>query len=109
VVALASNRVQFDVDGKPLPTEVVVPVGQKARGVYVLHGAGYVADNIKAAQYSLVYADGSRTSVDIKTFGPGTGQKDPDDALARTSNLQDWWSTFPHFENASTRHCHAAQ
>jgi hypothetical protein len=104
VVALASNRVQFDVDGKPLPTEVAVPVGQKARGVYVLHGAGYVADNIKAAQYSLEYADGSRTSVAIKTFGPGTGQKDPDDALARTSNLQDWWSTFPHFENASTRH-----
>jgi hypothetical protein len=81
----------------------------KSAWCYVLHGAGYVADNIKAAQYSLVYADGSRTSVDIRNVGPGTGQKDPDDALARTSNLQDWWSTFPHFRERINAPRHAAQ
>jgi hypothetical protein len=104
VVALASKRVEFDVDGKPLPQQVTIPVGRKARGVYVLHGAGYVSDHTKAARYSLVYEDGTQSPLDITTFGTGTGQKDPDEALARTSNLQDWWSSFPHFENPSTRH-----
>jgi hypothetical protein len=75
VVALASNRVQFDVDGKPLPTEVAVPVGQKARGVYVLHGAGYVADNIKAAQYSLDTPTARALQWPLKRLAPAPARK----------------------------------
>jgi hypothetical protein len=103
VIALASRRVEFDVDGKQLPQEVVVPVGQKARAVYVLHGAGYATAHVVAAQYTLVYEDGTESPLDVVTFGASTGQKDPDDALARTSNIQDWSAEYPQFENASAR------
>jgi hypothetical protein len=103
VIALRSKRVEFDVDGKQLPHEVVVPVGRAARAVYVVHGAGYAAGHVKAAQYSFIYEDGTESPLDIVTFGPGTGQKDPDDALARSSNIQNWSAEYPQFENSSTR------
>lgn len=100
IVALPSKRVEFTVDGSPLPNRTEVSIEGTARGVYVLHGAGYVTSHGTAARYTILYADGSSApAVEIVAFGPSSGQAGPDEARREVSAVQDWWSTFPQFEN----------
>jgi hypothetical protein len=99
VVALASKRVEYDVDGKPLPREVLIPVGQSLRALYLLHSAGYVGAHGPVGDNSLLYADGSEHVVPQVVAGPSTGQADPDAAQAQVATVQDWWSSFPTLRN----------
>jgi len=61
-VALASGLEQ---ETGLLPGEVVIPLGFSAEGLYFLHAAASVGDGL-AANYRIVYADGSSFDVLVK-------------------------------------------
>jgi len=99
-VALRSAKVKA-TRGRPLPVEAELRVGRRARAVYFLHGAGWAAEHSAAARYEFIYADGSKASIDIVPYGRGEAPRN--EALARESNIQDWWPDFPQFENENAR------
>jgi parallel beta-helix repeat protein len=98
--------------GKPLPREVEVLLGSRAKAVYFLHACGWAPKHEKVAGYEFVYADGTRRVVDIIPYGkadlsavPGTAQAGADRAgrLVAESTIQDWWPDFPQFDNENAR------
>ena len=76
--------------GKPLPERVTIPVGRKARAVYVLHGCGYAERPGAFAWYEFHFANGKILKVPVVSRGsdpaPGASGK-----KIRGANIQDWW------------------
>ena len=97
-VALRSARVNRTA-GVPVPAEVTVPVGRKARAVYLLHGSGWVSVHEKVAEYSLLYFDGATACLPVIVYGSASDAGPASVKLSRESNVQDWHGAHPQFEN----------
>ncbi len=100
-IALRSVKV-YQTRGKSLPTEVVIPVGQRAVALYFLHGCGY-GSHKKACEYQMVYEDGNKETIEILPMGAGSEHADVLEQLQQDSNIQDWWPTMPQFDNENAR------
>lgn len=100
-IALRSAKV-YETHGQSLPSEVVIPVGQKAGAVYFLHGCAYVSHK-KSCEYQMVYEDGTRETIEIVPLGAGSEHADVLKQLQQESNIQDWWPTMPQFDNDNAR------
>lgn len=83
-----------------LPDKVVIPIGSKARAVYILHGCGYAKFLHPFAHYDF---HGPRSRIERVPL-VALGQPPPDynpsqhDARTPTPNIQDWWPDFPHMD-----------
>jgi len=89
------------------PEQVVIPVNEKLKVIYVLHGCGWSPKQEEVAKYILVYKDGTTAEKPIITYGTPQQLDIPDvDILRRMRNksvLQDWWPTLPQFENKNAK------
>jgi len=104
VIALHSQKLKF-LKIKLPDTPVRIPVNNKFKALYFLHGAAYAVKHVEAAKYTIVYADGSKVTQPIVVFGAHSQLKIPDgqllQALKEKSNIQDWW---PSFEPIRSKH-----
>ncbi|MBI5726030.1 MAG: CehA/McbA family metallohydrolase [Planctomycetes bacterium] len=97
------SRILRTSGGKPLPGSVRIPVNRLCRGIYILHGAGYVAQPGKIAEYAFVYADRSVATKAVWAYGrPGASRREEIKAR-KNSVVQDWWPAYPQFDNENAR------
>lgn len=99
VVVLRSSRFP-PTSRRSLPDEVVLPVGRKVRGVYLLHGCGYAGERVPFAWYEFRRAGHEPAVVPLVARGVGPAHS-PDTPPA---NIQDWWPEFPQFNADGVRH-----
>lgn len=97
-IAMRSAKMQSS-RGKALAAQTTLPVGSKCKEVYFLHGCGFASAHEPAVRYEIVYEDGTKESIDIIPFGKGSDDTDALKDLEKSSNIQDWWPTFYHFNN----------
>jgi len=102
-LALWSPRLRLS-NGKPLPRVVRIPVRRQCREIYFLHGAGFVAEHKKIAEYVFVYDDGTVEVKAIRGYGmPPTGRS-AQAKVRKDSSVQDWWPhNHPQFDNECAR------
>lgn len=86
-LALRSSVCKTDDEGRPLPRTVDLPIDEKVRAVYVLHGATHATRPGVLGTFELVYEDGS-THV-VENFSPGAAIRG-NKALGSKATVQDW-------------------
>jgi len=101
-VVLPSARVRT-TRGKELPREVTVPVGRRARTIYILHGCARGDRFAPAARYELVYADGTTAGVDVVPLGEAPKDEARLDQRKRLANIQDTRPEFVQFASDRAR------
>lgn len=87
-----------------LPSSVEIKVPHHAARLYFLHGCGWAKDHVKSAEYQMIYEDLSQISVGLVPYGFGPSDKALAPQWRRESNIQDWWPSYPQFENERVRH-----
>ena len=106
IIVLKSTKLKrlYDVD---TPEEVTLPVNDKFKVLYILHGCGWAIKHEEVAKYILAYKDGTSVEKSIRPFGSDQQLDIPDADILRSmrlkSDLQDWWPTLPHFENTNAK------
>jgi len=87
----------------PLPGEVTVKVGCRARAVYILHGCGWSQKPGPFASYEFRLAGGTAHRKLVVSYGTNTSGKDV--IGGRSANIQDWWPwpNRPQFRSAHAR------
>lgn len=83
-----------------LPDSVSLPIGSKAKAIYILHGCGYAKTLQTFAHYDFLSRKKRIDRVPLVSLGhprldytpgqTGTGEAVP--------NIQDWWPDFPHVD-----------
>lgn len=83
-----------------LPDRLRIPIGTKARAIYVLHGCGYTKFRQAFADYDFCGPQSRIERIPIVSLGlppPGYDPRAPvTDGPA--PNIQDWWSDYPHVD-----------
>ena len=102
-IVLRSARVRT-TGGAAMPTEVTVPVGRKARTVYVLHGCAHGNRFAAAAFYDVVYADGTIAALDVVPLGEAPDNAQRLDQRKRLATIQDWRPEALQFTSDRARH-----
>lgn len=87
-------------NSQPLPDRLVIPIGCKAKAVYVLHGCGYAKFMHAFARYEFRHGKTSLGAVPIVSLGQPPHDYEPAARRAETlePNIQDWWPDFPHMD-----------
>ena len=101
-IALRSFRVQKTGD-KELPSKVIIPVGQRVKALYILHGCGW-AKYARVAQYRMIHDDGTKSTIDMIPYASGSEHLDVMERIRKESSIQDWWPSLPQIENDRLRH-----
>jgi hypothetical protein len=81
-----------------LPTRIRVPVGRKARAIYILHGCGYVKSLARFGSYRFYGRARKLGAIPLVALGhpqPGAETWKFAEAMLE-ANIQDWWPDFPH-------------
>jgi len=89
--------------GAAVPAEVTVPVGRKARTVYLLHGCAQGDRFAPAAYYDLVYADGTTAGLDVVPLGNAPEDTTRLAERKRLATVQDWRPEALHFATERAR------
>jgi hypothetical protein len=87
-----------------LSSEVRIRVDAPVSAIYFLHGCGWVDDHTKCAEYKMICAGGSVSSVALVPYGDGPSNLGLRDQWKSESNIQDWWPSFLQFDNEHARH-----
>lgn len=97
-IVLRSGKVRLSGNGE-LPSMVEVPVGGRAKSIFVLHAAGWIARHEVFARYEFCFADGSEEHLDVVPYGPGPEEKFQTSRWCKESTVQDWHPSKPPFSN----------
>ncbi len=92
-------------NSQKLPDTLNIPIGQKVRSVYILHGCGYAKFLHPFARYRFLSRKTCLGNVPLVSLGQpppdyNPSQKETD---APTPNIQDWWPDFPHMDFPGSR------
>ena len=101
-VVLRSARAQTS-GSQPLAVAVTLPVGRRARTIFVLHGCAGETRFAPVGRYDLIYEDGTTAGLDVVPLGNA-----PEDEVRlverqRLASIQDWRPEFPHFAGSRAR------
>ncbi|MEZ0298979.1 MAG: GntR family transcriptional regulator [Candidatus Methylacidiphilales bacterium] len=92
-------------NSQKLPDSITIPIGQKARALYVLHGCGYARYKHHFATYDFQMT-GSKSIEAVPLICLGEPPPDDEDAWdpnSTTANIQDWWPDLPHLDYPHSR------
>lgn len=102
-IAMRSARFSEDTHGNPLPESVSIPIGQKARALYILHGASYAFEAGNYGSYIIEYDDGTQFEKAIRSPGNDRNQINFDPTYVTQALVQDWWHDYKPFDNGFMR------
>jgi len=89
--------------GQEVPAEVTVPVGRRARAVYILHGCAAGVRFAPAGRYDVVYADGTTVGIDVVPLGEAPEDEERLARRKRLATVQDWRPALPQFTTDRAR------
>ncbi|MBI3990853.1 MAG: right-handed parallel beta-helix repeat-containing protein [Candidatus Omnitrophica bacterium] len=102
-IALRSAKISSTL-GKDVPKEVIIPLSQKIKAAYFLHGCGWVMGHEKIGDYEIIYDDGTKSVIPIVTYGKEPDNPRDAEKARLESNIQDWWTTAKQFTNENARY-----
>jgi len=71
--------------------------------VYVLHGAGYAPEAVRAGTYTLLYEDGTASELPIVAYGAEPATEAEKAARRTQASVADWWPTADQFAGERAR------
>jgi hypothetical protein len=90
-IALKSKKL------KNYPEKIEIPLNEKVKALYFLHGCGWISKIGKIGEYEFYYEDGSKRFVEIIADDP-IPQQDSN------SNICDWWPTYGQIEKENAKY-----
>lgn len=97
-IVLCSGKVHRSGDHE-LPSMVEVPVGGRAKSLFILHAAGWIARHEAFARYEFCFADGREEHMDVIPYGQGPEKNRQAKRWCEESTVQDWHPSNPQFTN----------
>ncbi len=86
--------------GEALPSRVAIPVGGKARALYLLHAAAWVSDAESFAEYRFVFSSGREEVLPVRALWERRAARR---GASMDAIIQDWWWGCRPLETAATR------
>lgn len=92
-------------NSQKLPDTLSIPIRQKARAVYILHGCGYAKFLHPFARYRFLSRKTCLGDVPLVSLGQPPPDYNPSqqETDAPAPNIQDWWPDFPHMDFPGAR------
>ncbi|CAM3029749.1 substrate-binding domain-containing protein [Rariglobus hedericola] len=92
-------------NSQKLPDTLIIPIKQKVRAVYILHGCGYAKFLHPFARYRFLNRKTCLGNVPLVSLGQPPPDYNPSQQTtdAVTPNIQDWWPDFPHMDFPGAR------
>ncbi len=84
---------------------IMIPVGKTCEAVYFLLAAGFISSHGALAEVVCRWADGKEEVTPLIAYftPPPESGSDERERWLSESGVQDWWPTFPHFNNQSAK------
>lgn len=88
-----------------LPTSLKIPVSKSVRAIYILHGCGYAQFLNRFAVYTFASGQKKIGEVSMVSLGNPDPEMSADELheAVEQSNIQDWWSDYPHYDFSHAR------
>jgi len=90
-IALKSKKL------KNYPEKIEIPLNEKVKALYFLHGCGWIKEIGKIGEYEFCYEDGNRKFIEIIA-------DDPVPQYDSKSNICDWWPTYGQIEKENAKY-----
>jgi len=80
-----------------------LPVGRPCEAAFFLIAAGYVASHAAIAQFVYTWADEQDETQPLVAYYRHPLSADKAESWLSESGVQDWWPSFPHFQNQAAK------
>ena len=82
---------------------VTIPVGSTCKAVFFLIAAGFISSHEPIVEVVYRWADGEEESQPLIAHFVPPPTAETEEHWESESSVQDWWPTFPHFQNESAK------